>query len=88
MWANLGSVRERKSWQEIASREEITYGNSLISESQSDIVRHHQGGKVSVSALRAGKGDLSYSFGGERSNLGNQEVVGGSQEGWKCLWEQ
>lgn len=63
MWASLGSVRERKSCQEIASREEITYGNSLISESQSDIVRHHQGGKVAVSALRTANGDLSHSFG-------------------------
>lgn len=63
MWASLGSVRERKSCQEIAPREEITYGNNLISESQSDIVRHHQGGKVAVGALRAEKGHLSHSFG-------------------------
>lgn len=63
MWASLGSVRERKSCQEIASREEITYGSGLISESHSDIARRHQGGKVALGDLRTGKGDLSHSFG-------------------------
>lgn len=63
MWASLGSVRKRKSCQEIASREEITYGSGLVSESHSDIARRHQREKWLWVDLRTGKGDLSHSFG-------------------------